>query len=280
MPPTGMTEPYLDHLFGLGGKVALVTGGATGIGFMMADALTRAGARVYIASRKLAACESACKRLAGSAGEARALKADLGSADGVSALAAALVERETALDILINNAGKTWGASLETFPWDAWDKVMSVNLSAVFTLTRELLPLLERRASADEPARVINVGSVVGTLPHGNSAYSYAASKAAVHHLTRILANELAPRHITVNAIAPGPFPSGMMAFVTDHEARSDILAETIPLGRIGRADDIAGLTLLLCARAGAYLSGAVIPVDGGLSAERGPAMRLDEFVS
>ncbi len=271
-----MSGEYLDRLFGLGGKVALVTGGATGIGYMMADALTRAGARVYIASRKLDACEAACERLAGNPGKSFALQADLSGEAGVASLAAALGEREDGLDILINNAGKVWGAPLEKFPWHAWESILSVNLAAVFTLTRELLPMLSRRAGAEDPARVVNVGSVVGLVPHGNASYSYAASKAAVHHLTRILANELAPRHITVNAIAPGPFPSGMMAFVTDHADRSAAVAKTVPLGRIGRADDIAALTLLLCGRGGSYLSGAVVPVDGGMSAERGPAMRLD----
>lgn len=273
-----MSDDYLARLFGLTGKVALVTGGATGIGYMMADALTRAGARVYIASRKLEACEAACERLAGNPGASFALKADLSTEQGVNSLAEALAEREDGLDVLINNAGKVWGAPLEEFPWHAWESILSVNLTAVFTLTRELLPLLSRRASAENPARVVNVGSVVGLVPHGNASYSYAASKAAVHHLTRILANELASRHITVNAIAPGPFPSGMMAFVTDDPKRSDALAETVPLGRVGRADDIAALILLLCGRGGSYLSGAVVPVDGGLSAERGPAMRLDQL--
>ncbi len=273
-----MSGEYLDRLFGLGGKVALVTGGATGIGFMMADALTRAGARVYIASRKIDACEAACERLAEHAGESFALQADLSGEAGVKSLVEAVAGREEGLDILINNAGKVWGAPLEEFPWHAWDSILSVNLAAVFTLTRELLPLLSRRAGAEDPARVVNVGSVVGIVPHGNASYSYAASKAAVHHLTRILANELAPRHVTVNAIAPGPFPSGMMAFVTGDPARTEVLAETIPLRRVGRPEDIAGLTLLLCAKAGGYLSGAVIPVDGGLSAERGPAMKLDQF--
>ena len=274
-----MSADYLERLFGVAGKVALVTGGATGIGYMMADALTRAGARVYIASRKFDACQAASERLAGHAGECVPLQADLSSEEGVGSLVAALGEREDALDILINNAGKTWGAPLEEFPWKAWQSVLSVNVAAVFTLTRDLVPLLAVRATSKAPARVVNVGSVVGTLPHGNSAYSYAASKAAVHHLTRILANELAPRHITVNAIAPGPFPSGMMAFVTDDATRSDALATTIPLGRIGRADDIAGLTLSLCSRAGAYISGAVVPLDGGLSAERGPGMELTDFL-
>lgn len=258
---------FFDDIFSLAGRTALVTGGATGIGRMASEALVRAGAKVYIASRKLGACEVVAQELA-PYGEVVTLSADLSTEEGVARLAEEMASRETRLDILMNNAGKTWGASFGDFPWKAWDGVMSVNVSAVFALTQALTPLLEAAASEDSPARIINVGSVVGTQPVGNNAYSYAASKAAVHHLTKVLSHELAPRHITVNAIAPGPFPSRMMAFVTENEALSQIALKTVPLGRFGRFEDVAGALLLLCGRGGSYMTGAIVPLDGGQHAD------------
>ncbi|MEO0412073.1 MAG: SDR family oxidoreductase [Pseudomonadota bacterium] len=258
---------FLADIFGLEGRTALVTGGATGIGRMAAEALVRAGAKVYIASRKHDACEAAARELSAH-GEAVGLGADLSSEEGVNALAKEIGARESKLDILMNNAGKTWGAAYGDFPWKAWDGVMSVNVNAVFALTQALTELLEAAATPEHPARVINVGSVVGTQPIGNSAYSYAASKAAVHHLTKVLSNELAARHITVNAIAPGPFPSRMMAFVTDNEDASKMVAKTVPLGRLGRFEDVAGALLMLCGRGGSYITGALVPLDGGSQAQ------------
>ena len=263
---------FLDDLFGLTGKTALVTGGATGVGRMIAEALVRAGARVLIASRKGAACEAVAAELntLGAPGTAEGFAGDVGSADGVAALAAAVKARTDRLHLLVNNAGRTWGEPLEQFPYDAFEKVMAVNVAGLFTLTRDLLPLLEADASDDDPARIVNIGSVMGTIPLGDGAYSYSASKAAVHHLTKILAKELAPRRITVNAIAPGPFPSKMTAFVTADPQKRAIVAAGVPFGRIGEPRDLAGTVLFLAGRGGAYTTGAVIPLDGGISIETG----------
>ncbi|MGB0504719.1 MAG: SDR family oxidoreductase [Pikeienuella sp.] len=259
-----------SELFNLAGKTALVTGGATGIGRMAATGLAGAGARVLIASRKLEICESTAAEIngLGLSGQVEAFQGDVSSEEGVIALAAEINERTDALHVLMNNAGVTWGAPYPEFPHKAWEKVMSVNVAGLFSLTQQLTPLLASSASLDDPARVVNVGSVMGTSPIGVGAYSYSASKGAVHHLTKILATELASSRITVNAIAPGPFQSGMTAFATADADNRDRIGDKTPLGRIGRPDDIAGLMVFLSSRAGAYITGAVIPVDGGISVE------------
>ncbi len=250
----------MTDLFDLSGKTALVTGGTRGIGLMIARGLLQAGAaRVTVSSRKAEACEDAVKELS-VFGEAVALPADVSTEDGCLRVAAAI---EGPLHILVNNAGATWGAPLETFPASAWDKILDLNLKAPFFLTRALLPQLEAAGTHDDPARVINVGSVDGLHVSSTPTYSYAASKAGVHHLTRMLARDLGPRHVTVNAIAPGPFESKMMAATL--AAAGDRIAASAPLGRIGRPDDMAGVATFLASRAGAYVTGAVIPVDGGL---------------
>lgn len=261
--------PHSD-LFSLAGKTALVTGGATGIGRMAATGLAAAGARVLIASRKAEMCEATAKEIndLGLPGEVEGFGGDVGSEDGVAALAREVEGRTKRLHILMNNAGVTWGKPYGEFPHKAWDKVMSVNVSGLFDLTQRLTPLLARTATAADPARVINVGSVMGTAPIGAGAYSYSASKAAVHHLTRILATELANQRITVNAIAPGPFQSNMTAFATSDADNRERIGDKTPLGRIGAPDDIAGLMVFLGSRAGAYVTGAIIPVDGGISVE------------
>lgn len=264
---------YLGALFSLKDKTALVTGGGGGLGLMITRALVSVGARVFIASRKLEALQQACGSLQGLAGSCVALQADLQHEEGVNRLAQDIAGRCDRLDILVNNSGRSWGAPLEQFPWQAWDDVMTLNVTAPFTLTRQLLPLLARTATPQQPARVINIGSVVGTAPHGFPAYSYAASKAALHHMTRILANEFAGRHITVNAIAPGPFPSDMTAFFTRKESTARAVCKSIPLGRLGTDTDIAGLVLCLCGAGGAYISGAIIPLDGGMTAYRSPGI-------
>jgi NAD(P)-dependent dehydrogenase (short-subunit alcohol dehydrogenase family) len=262
----------LDRLFSVEGKTALVTGGGSGIGRMIATGLAAGGARVLIASRKDEACLAAAEAInaEGHKGRVEGFGGDVATEAGVMALAAALGERTDRLDILVNNAGVSWGAPLGTFPHQAFARVMDVNVAGLFTLTQQLLPLMERHASIDDPARVVNLGSVMGAAPLGGGAYSYAASKAAVHHLTKILAKELAGRHVTVNALAPGPFASKMTAFATGTEAKAAAVGRGVPLGRIGRADDIAGATLFLCSRAGAYTTGAILPVDGGIGVETG----------
>lgn len=253
-------------LFELDGKVALVTGGTRGIGLMIARGLLQAGASVYVSSRKPEAGEAAVKELA-EFGRAVSLPADVSTEAECRRLAEEVGGRESALHILVNNAGATWGAPLEDFPDFAWDKVLALNLKAPFMLTRACLPLLRAAATAEDPARVINVGSIDGLRVPELETYSYSTSKAAVHQLTRVLAKRLGPEHITVNAIAPGPFQSKMMAATL--EQFGDMIAASSPLGRIGRSDDMAGTAIYLSSRAGAYTTGAVIPVDGGIWAAR-----------
>lgn len=264
------SESYLGSLFGVSGKTALVTGGATGIGRMIATALVHAGARVMIASRKGLDCVHVADEInaMGAPGSAEGFAGDVGTEEGVAALVAAVKARTDKLHILVNNAGVSWGAPYEEFPHAAWAKVMSVNVAGLFTLTRDLTPLLHTAARDDDPARVINLGSVMGTQPAADGAYSYSASKAAVHHLTRILAEELAQKRITVNAFAPGPFQSRMTAFATARDEQVERVGAGVPLGRIGAPDDVAGATLYLCSRAGSYITGAILPIDGGLSVQ------------
>lgn len=264
---------YLGSLFDLSGRKALVTGGGGGIGLMISRALCSAGAEVYIASRKLAVCEEAAAGMQDLPGKCIPLEADLQNEDGVNQLARSIGEHSGHLDILVNNSGRSWGAPLEQFPWKAWNDIMTLNVTAPFTLTRQLVPLLAAAGSDRSPARVINIGSVMGTMPHGNPAYSYAASKAAIHHMTRILANELADKKIVVNAIAPGPFPSQMTDFFVKNERASAAVLKGVPIGRMGQPEDMAGLVLCLCGAGGAYISGAIIPLDGGMTAYRSPGI-------
>jgi NAD(P)-dependent dehydrogenase (short-subunit alcohol dehydrogenase family) len=258
----------MTKLFDLSGKVALVTGGSRGIGFMLARGLLDHGARVYISSRKATACERAVAELSAH-GDCIALPADVGRLSEIEKLVADLDARAGGrLDILINNAGTTWGAPLEEFPEQGWDKVMNLNLKSVFFLTQKLLPLLKSGAAAQNPARIVNIGSVDGLSPDSYfETVSYATSKAGLHFLTQVLAARLAKHHITVNAIAPGFFDTDMLIAVVS--AEDPKMLERIPLGRVGVADDIAGVAVMLCARAGAHITGTVVPVDGGLSQAR-----------
>jgi NAD(P)-dependent dehydrogenase (short-subunit alcohol dehydrogenase family) len=253
-------------LFDLTGKVAVVTGGTRGIGLMMARGLLQAGARVYISARKADEGEAAKKELSAD-GTVHFVQADLSTEDECRRLAGEVSRLEDQVDVLVNNAGATWGAPLTEFPESGWDKVLDLNLKAPFFLTRAFLPLLEEAGTDDDPARVVNVGSIDGLHVPPMHTYSYSSSKAALHHLTRVLAKELGPRRITVNAVAPGPFESKMMA-ATLEQFGKDIAARS-PLGRIGRADDMAGVVVFLAGRGGAYVTGAVIPVDGGIATTR-----------
>ena len=256
----------MSNLFDLTEKVAVVTGGTRGIGLMIARGLLDAGATVYLSSRKPDAGEAAVAELSPH-GSVTSIPADLSSEAECLRLAAEVAEREPHVDILVNNAGATWGATLEEYPDSAWDKLLALNLKAPFFLSRAFLPALEVRASQDDPSRIINIGSIDGLrvpqlpLP----IYAYSASKAGLHHLTRVLANELGRRYITVNAIAPGPFESKMMAATL--EQFGDAIASVSPLGRIGRDDDMAGTAVFLASRAGSYVTGTTIPVDGGIYA-------------
>ncbi len=253
----------MKDLFSVAGKTALVTGGSRGIGLMIARGLVEAGARVYISSRKADVCERVAAELS-EFGECIALPADCSTEQGCNGLAAELAGREKELNILVNNAGANWGAPMEDFPDSGWDKVLALNVKAVFQLTRALVPQLEAAARKGDPARVINTGSIDGLKPPMLDTFSYSASKAAVHHLTRVLAKKLAAKNITVNAIAPGPFESKMMEVTL--ESFGEAIIASCPMGRIGEPEDMAGVAIYLASRAGAYVTGVVIPVDGGIS--------------
>lgn len=253
----------MKNLFSVEGKVALVTGGSRGIGYMIARGYVENGATTYITARKAEACEAAAQALS-ACGKCIALPVDVASLAGIQQLTAALRAREPKLHILVNNAGANWAEPVDVFSEAGWDKVMAVNLKAVFFLTRELLPQLRAAGSAADPARVINIGSIDGLHVPGLETYAYSSSKAAVHHLTRTLARRLAGEQINVNAIAPGPFESKMMADTLKHFG--DAIRAAVPRGRIGEPEDMAGTAIYLASRASAYVTGAVLPVDGGLA--------------
>jgi NAD(P)-dependent dehydrogenase (short-subunit alcohol dehydrogenase family) len=261
-----MTQLDLNTLFSLNGKIALVTGGSRGIGKMIAQGLLQAGAKVYITARKKAACEETAKELS-AFGPCLALPADVGTAEGRAALLQAFNAKENKLHILINNAGTNWGEVFDKYPDEAFEKVLHLNVSAIYSMTRDFVHLLENAATADDPARVINIGSMDGLhVPTVSrvGTFAYTSSKAAVHHLTRNLAVSLGPRHITVNAIAPGFFPSRMTEFIFD-KYQPDIEENSL-LKRVGKPEEMAAVAIYLCSKGGAYTDGAVIPVDGGTS--------------
>ncbi len=255
----------MSDLFDISGRTALVTGGSRGVGAMIARGFVEAGAHVLISSRKEADLIGTAEALS-ALGRVEAIPADLSTPEGARTLADEVRERVDTLSILVNNAGATWGAPLEEFPPSGWDRVIHTNVEGIFHLTTALLPALRAAATETNPARIINIGSVDGLRPPVMENYSYSASKAAVHMLTRHLAKRLASEHITVNAIAPGPFESKMTAFMLDSQDAKEMVEQMVPLGRIGRPDDVAGLTVFLASRAGSYLTGTVIPLDGGIT--------------
>jgi NAD(P)-dependent dehydrogenase (short-subunit alcohol dehydrogenase family) len=253
---------HVESLFSVKGKVALVTGGSRGIGLMIASGYLESGAKVYISSRKKEVCDAVAAELA-KIGECISVPADVSNLDGCRLLAGEIAKREERLHVLVNNAGAAWGGSLAEYTEAGWDKVMDTNVKGVFFLTRELMPLLEKAGTAVDPARVINVGSIDGIKAPFLETYAYPASKAAVHHMTRDLAVKLAGRNITVNAIAPGPFESHMTKWVLENYQKH--IEKSCPLRRIGNPSDMAGVAIYLASRAGAYVNGVVIPVDGGI---------------
>jgi NAD(P)-dependent dehydrogenase (short-subunit alcohol dehydrogenase family) len=259
----------VKNLFDISGKVALVTGGSRGIGEMIAAGFLANGAKVYISSRKAQACDATAARLSETyGGTCVSLPANLSNVEGCAQLAGEIAARESQLDILINNAGVSWGAPLDDFPESGWDKVMDTNVKGVFFLTQKLLPLLRASGTSEDPARVVNVGSIDGIKNPVFETFSYGPSKAALHHLTRGLALHLSRQNIIVNAIAPGPFPTWMLSTGVGGGGDTDIdwssVAASNPRGRVGTPEDIAGLAIFLCSRAGAFTVGEVITCDGG----------------
>ena len=261
----------MKNLFSIEGKVALITGGSRGIGEMIAAGFLANGAKVYISSRKAEVCDATAKRLQEEyGGECISVPADLSSLDGINALANQ-ISQEDNLDILVNNAGASWGEPIDEYSEQGWDKVMDTNVKGVFFLTQKLLPLLRKSGDAEDPSRVINIGSIDGIKTGLFDAFSYGPSKAALHHLTRVLAASLVKENIIVNAIAPGPFPTWMLSTGVGGGGDVDIdwssIGDTNPRGRVGTPEDIAGLAIFLSSRAGAYTVGQTITCDGGVVA-------------
>ncbi|HAU08419.1 glucose 1-dehydrogenase [Gammaproteobacteria bacterium] len=251
----------INDLFSVAGKVAIVTGGSRGIGRMIAEGFVENGVRTYITARKADACAETAAELS-KKGECIALPADLSTKEGREAFVAEITAREAKIDVLVNNAGAAWGAPFEEYPDEGYDKVMDINVKAIFTLTRDLMPLLKQGASQQNPSRVINIGSIDGLRVSTMDNFAYGASKAAVHFLTKNLALRLGPKGVTVNAIAPGAFQSNMMNATL--EKFQDKIESENPLGRIGSPEDMAGLALYLASNASKYMTGQVIALDGG----------------
>ena len=253
----------MENLFNVNGKIALVTGGSRGIGLMIAKGFVQSGVKVYISSRNAKVCKEVENNLS-QLGQCIAIPTDLSTEEGVHALVKRLKESESKLDILVNNAGKTWGAPLEEYPMEAWNMVMKVNVTSPFQLTKELIPLLKASGTEEDPSRIINIGSPAGSLTGGLNAYAYNTSKAALHHLTRVLAKELAKDKINVNTISPGPFPSKMTNFKVGNKTFLEVAGESTPQGRPGTENDMIATALFLSSIGSSYITGALIPLDGG----------------
>jgi NAD(P)-dependent dehydrogenase (short-subunit alcohol dehydrogenase family) len=251
----------LSELFSVKGKIAIVTGGSRGIGKMIAAGFVANGVKTYITARKAEACQATADELSAT-GSCTAIPADLSTKEGRGSFVSEIKSREEKIDVLVNNAGAAWGAAFEEYPDEGYDKVMDINVKAVFTLTRDLMPLLTKDASSEDPSRVINIGSIDGLRVSTTDNFAYGASKAAVHFLTKNLAVRLAPKGVTVNAIAPGAFESQMMEYMLANF--KDKIEGENPLGRIGRPTDMAGLALYLASAASKYMTGQVIAIDGG----------------
>jgi NAD(P)-dependent dehydrogenase (short-subunit alcohol dehydrogenase family) len=255
----------INTLFDVSGKVAVVTGGSRGIGFMIAKGLVSNGVRTYITARKAEPCDAAAAELS-EIGECFSIPADMAKPEGIEAFTTALTEREDKVDILVNNAGAAWGAPIGEFPDGGFEKVLDINVKAPFMLTQALMPQLRASATAEDPARVIMIGSVDGIkVPFGDN-YSYSASKAGIHMMARHMAHHLVKEHININTIAPGPFESKMMSYMLDDPDNRALVEKTTPRGRIGTPEDMAGAVIFLSSRASAWLTGIVLPVDGGIS--------------
>ncbi len=263
----------MKNIFSIEGKTAVVTGGSRGIGEMIAAGFLSHGAKVYISSRKADVCDATANRLSEEfGGECVSVPADLSGLEGIESLVSEVEAREGQLDILVNNAGASWGAPLDEFPESGWDKVMDTNVKAVFFLTQKLLPLLRKSATHEDPARVINIGSIDGIKTPVFDNFSYGPSKAAVHHLTRVMAAHLVKENIIVNAIAPGPFPTWMLSIGVGFAGKTEgvdweRVGQGNPRGRVGTMEDIAGLAIFLSSRAGAFTVGETITCDGGAAA-------------
>ena len=254
----------ISELFNVSGKVAIVTGGSRGIGEMIAAGFLANGVKVYITARKEAALIEKAKELSAKYEcECIPVSCDLSNMEGMTNFVAFIESNEEHIDFLINNAGASWGEPYAEYSEKGWDKVMDLNVKSIFYLTQKLTPILKTKASIDNPSRVINIGSIDGLNVPALESYAYGASKAAVHHLTRVQAKRLVGENILVNAIAPGPYESMMLGAAVNHDY--SLIESRNPRKRIGSPEDIAGLTIFLCSRAGAYTVGAVIPSDGGL---------------
>ena len=251
----------MNKLFDISGKVALVTGGSRGIGEMISEGFVKNGVKTFITSRKIEQCNETANRLS-KYGDCIAIPADLTDNNEIAKVREKLESESNSLNILVNNAGAVWGADFDNFPENGWDKVMDTNVKAMFFLTQQFIDLLEKSGTNDDPSRIINVGSIDGIgIPRAET-YSYPASKAAVHQLTRVMANRLAHRNVNINAIAPGPFESQMMKSTLN--SYGDEIINSVPRKRIGKPEDMAGASIFLSSKASAYITGIIMPVDGG----------------
>lgn len=261
-----------NDMFSVKGKTVVITGGSRGIGEMMAAGFLKNGAKVFISSRKANACAEAVERLKAYGPDIEAIPSDLSTLDGVNHLASELAKKTDKVDVLINNAGAAWGAPIDEFPEIGWDKVMDINVKGVFFTTQKLLPMLRKAGAEGEPARVINIGSIDGIRTPAMLTPSYSASKAAVHHMTKVLAAQLIGEKIIVNAIAPGPFPTYMLSTGVGFGGKTDdvdwdSIGDNNPAGRVGAPYDAAGLAIFLSSKAGSYVVGQTIALDGGIVA-------------